>query len=610
MRTKLLTIGFLTVNLLSHNLFAQEKKDEAKIVQSKLNEATVFFRGAELTHNAKTDLTKGENLIKIEGLSPDIDHNSLKISATNGVLISAHEFSVDYLSESKSNPQLKRLNDSVEFYTNKLTKLNTEIKINNELATMLQRGTDKNISGSDKGLGIDELMKTMEYYKSKSGELENIKAKQQKELQQINKSLESFQKQLLQESLKNNKSSGILSLTLSSPLATTCNFTISYYTQSASWVPYYDINIPDTEKPIRFVSKAKIRQTTGLDWEKVKLTLSTSTPSSGKIAPLFTTWFLSPSSPSLKGAYAKISSIPASQISYTYADAKQVSERISADVDVPENDDSQAPIYIVNNNIVSQEDFESLDPSIVKETSFIEGSTAINQYGAGASGGVYLVTLKNSMDDYVSVSDNQMNLAINVDIPFSVPGNGKEQSIDLQTKETTAKYKYYCAPKLDTETYLLAEIADWEKLNLLTGKANITYNGTYVGETQIDASSTQKTLSLTLGSDKRVNVKREKLQDFSSKRFLNNDVKQIFTYKLTVRNNQNKAIKMVLKDQYPISTQKNIEVELLKDSTTPWTVNVEALGVISWEEELKAGETKVYNISYSVKYPKNLELNL
>lgn len=43
---------------------------------------------------------------------------------------------------------------------------------------------------------------------------------------------------------------------------------------------------------------------------------------------------------------------------------------------------------------------------------------------------------------------------------------------------------------------------------------------------------------------------------------------------------------------------------------TPWTVNKEDLGVIAWEEELKAGKTKTYQISYSVKYPKGSNLNL
>jgi uncharacterized protein (TIGR02231 family) len=208
-----------------------------------------------------------------------------------------------------------------------------------------------------------------------------------------------------------------------------------------------------------------------------------------------------------------------------------------------------------------------------------------------------------SMNDYVTQTENQLNLTFNIDLPYSIPGNGKEQAIELKNQEIAATFKYYCAPKLDAETYLLAEIADWEKLNLLSGSANITYDGTYVGETWIDANSTHQNLTLTLGVDRRIAVKREKMKEFSSTGFFGNDVKQEFAYLLTVRNNRNEAARMVLKDQYPISTTKEITVELSKE-TTPPTANMTDLGVVTWEEDFKPGETKEYRFSYSIKYPK------
>ncbi|SHE85497.1 conserved hypothetical protein [Dysgonomonas macrotermitis] len=273
--------------------------------------------------------------------------------------------------------------------------------------------------------------------------------------------------------------------------------------------------------------------------------------------------------------------------------------------------DKQAELlYIVDGNPVDAVYVAALDPSMIKSRQRLTGSDATAIYGSSATGGVEVITLKNSMDDYITMSDNDMNVTYNIDIPYTIQGNGKVQSIDLQTKQVQAEYKYYSAPKLDTETYLLAEIADWEKLNLLSGKANITYDGTYVGESMIDTRSTTQKLALTLGSDKRVTVKRERLKDFSSTKFLDSGTKQVFTYRITVKNNQTKPVKMVLKDQYPISTQKNIEVELITKDTTPWTANKEDIGVISWEEELPAGATKTYEISYSVKYPKGMNLNL
>jgi hypothetical protein len=71
-----------------------------------------------------------------------------------------------------------------------------------------------------------------------------------------------------------------------------CNISISYYTSAVRWIPYYDINVQSIQKPIKITTKAKVAQTSGIDWSNVKLSLSTATPSFGKVAPLFLTWFL------------------------------------------------------------------------------------------------------------------------------------------------------------------------------------------------------------------------------------------------------------------------------------------------------------------------------
>lgn len=589
-------------------------KAETKPVKATIKEATVFFSGAELTHQASATLSKGDNEIIIEGLSPAIDRNSLKIKASNGVLISAFEFSVDYLTESKpNNAAIKRMEDSIAYYNKQLEAINIDIKVNEELSGILKKSTDKNISGSEKGLPIDDLIKTMDYYKNQKTELEKEHTANKKKRDNIEKSIKRLTSQVKQESTKNNKTSGILKLNLSAPYALTSQLTITYYTTAANWYPYYDINIASIDKPIKIAAKAKIRQTTGLDWNRVKLSLSTATPSNGKIAPLFSAWFLED-----RQYYPPVSTFErrktskqadAAQNSYSYGDS-ELSEVVVRGYGTSQK--SNSPLYVIDGQPMSAEEFAALDidNNMIDKMEVLKDASASNIYGSRASNGVVVITLKNSMDDYVSVSDNQLNMEYNIDLPFSVPGNGKEQSLDLNTQEITAQYNYYCAPKLDTETYLLAEISNWETLNLLSGKANITYDGTYVGETYIDAGSTQKQLALTLGSDKRVPVKREKLRDYSSKKTLGNDIKQVLTYKMTVRNNQNKPVRMILKDQYPISTTKKIEVELLtKETTTPTAYN-EEVGVINWEETLQPGETKVYQISYSVKYPKDMKLNL
>lgn len=528
---------------------------DRKAVASVVTEANVFFNGAELTHIARAQLEAGANEITIEGLSPYIDMNSLRIKVSDNVVVAASEFSVDYINTAREQkPMLAELEKKIAGKTAQIEKVDIDRRINENMLTMLREGIAKNVSGSEKGLGTDELKKTLDYYKSKSEELEAERAKLNTARAELQKELDGLRNQYNQESVKGSKTSGILRLNLSSPAVVNAAFSITYFTPQAGWVPYYDINIASTDKPVKIIARSKVFQTTGLDWDKVKLTLSTAQPSSGNVAPLFSAWFLQPAvqHPRATGREGSSMKMAGMAVQNTYSYNEEVME-IAAD----------API--------------------------MEQST---------------------MERYVTASDNDLNVTYQIDMPYSIPGNGKEQRIDLLTTEATAQYKYYATPKLDSRTYLIAEIADWQKLGLLSASANITYDGTYIGETYIDASSTNEKLTLTLGTDARVSVKREKLQDFSSSRTLGGDVQQVFTYRITVKNNQNRTVKLVTKDQYPISTQKNIDVTLRTKETTKWTANVEELGVITWEDELAPGETKVYEISYSVKYPKDMKLNL
>ena len=82
------------------------------------------------------------------------------------------------------------------------------------------------------------------------------------------------------------------------------------------------------------------------------------------------------------------------------------------------------------------------------------------------AGGVVRITLKDELGDYVSVKDNTMNVNFDIDLPYDVPTNGKEQNVVLKEYKVPTGFKYYSVPRLDKDAYLLGEVPDWEKLNL------------------------------------------------------------------------------------------------------------------------------------------------
>jgi len=162
-----------------------------------------------------------------------------------------------------------------------------------------------------------------------------------------------------------------------------------------------------------------------------------------------------------------------------------------------------------------------------------------------------------------------------------------------------ASFTYFAVPKLSEDVYLLADIPDWGKLNLLKGQANIVLNGTYQGVTTIDPSATADTLHLTLGKDSRISLERNTLTDLGSRR------SKKYVYEISVRNNKKTGINLSLLDQIPITTNKDLEV-VLNDAGNA-QVNAEK-GELTWRLSLKAGESTKVRFGYTLRYPKDEEL--
>jgi len=591
--------------------------DEKNIVPAMLKSATVYRAGAELTHTAKAVLKQGNNDLVIEGLSNGLDISSVQIGSEEKLTILSVEFSTDYLKPAVKTASIKRMEDSLEIVNKEVGKIVVILKTDSELMDLLK--ANREIRGTQTGVSVAELMKMMEYYKTKSLETQNEITQYQEKENKLKETIQKISLQINEEEQKNNKTTGKLLLQVVSPVAGNCNLTISYITAKAFWNPSYDIRVENISKPISLLYKAKLVQTTGIDWKQVKLILSTSTPNQNNNAPILKSWFLDYTNPvtrmennlymmnsvqsMLQGKVAGLSEA----VVIGYGTQKKEDENSYIKIRGNNSLKSIEPLYILNGTAITPQQFEKIDPKNIKSMDIIKDANATAIYGARAAGGAFVITLKDELSDYITIKDSELNVNFDIDLPYDVPGNGKEQNVSLKEFPVNTLFKYYAVPKLDKDAYLLGEVADWEQLNLLPGEANIIFEGTYIGKSYIDPNSTQDTLNLTLGKDKRIVVKKEKLKDYSSVKFLGSNKKQVFTYEITVKNNKKEAIQMLLKDQYPLSTNKDIEIKLLESAEA---ANNTELGVLTWKLQLAPGEIKKVRVSYSVKYPKDKYVNL
>lgn len=519
---------------------------------SKVEKATVYLNGAALTHTAKATLKSGSQELIIDGLSPFIDINSLKITA-NGVLISATEFSHDFITSREENARITRIKDSLEQYKQLLQQATDELTVNNHLLKLLTDGTLNNMQQKENTVSIAEINANMDLYKSKASAIQKNIDQSNRKVAALRKTVQRLEAQVNQDETKEKQNTGILRLSISVPKDITTVFTIVYFTENASWTPCYDLNIENMSPEVVLQAKAQVQQTTGFDWDNVQLTLSNATPNRTTVAPVFSSpWFIN---------FARYNSLQKRTNSYA-------------------------------------------SNSISYETAGVTSEDGIMTSVRGNKAPVPL-----QMNDYVEVDQQEVHVNYIIAVPYDIPGNGKSQLIDLKDYKVSAEYKYYCIPKLSDETYLVATLSNYRQHNILPGFVTVTFNNTFVGKTLLRPNSTDSLFTLTLATDPRIAVKREKRSEFCSTKHIGSTTTVTQSYLITVKNNQSKEVKLTVKEQYPLSSDKDIEVKIT-EITPNATYDKADTGVLTWDVNLKAGEVREFTVTYSIKYPKGRNINL
>ena len=201
------------------------------------------------------------------------------------------------------------------------------------------------------------------------------------------------------------------------------------------------------------------------------------------------------------------------------------------------------------------------------------------------------------------VSTVETTLAVNFDIsiPYTINSGGNAEMVDIQNHSLPVNYKYYAVPKYDKDAFLTAIITDWEKYNLLPGTANVYFEGTFVGTTDIAGGEAKDSLLISMGRDKKIIAKRETIEEFKSRKNVGSNIRESFGYKITLRNTKSEAINIIVEDQVPISQDSRIEVEL--EDAKGADFNRES-GKLTWKLTLQPLENKEILIKYNAKYPK------
>lgn len=515
-------------------------------VKAPLKKVTVYPGGAVMEHSVQMNLKKGSQTLILRGLATSVDPSSIQVEIDGYVNLLSQKYLLDYKKQAvKADAVVERkvsgMEKKIAAYNKEINSMQQKMAIERkslELISVTPKTTLENSNQVTALSGYVALYREQAYksnakiteYTEREAVLRDSISILEERIQKINEDLEHKAEN---DSLKHT---ACIELQLNAPLDVFSKINITYFSNRANWNPSYDVLSEGLDKQLKVKYKANINQTTGIDWNNVKVSVSTSQPNRSNAQPMLSAWYLDV----YKG--------------YTRS--------------------SEGFYNSIATNTV---------PTITNE---------IPSFGL------------DSPIDIAVVDYGGLSISFDSDMQYSIPTDNKPYMVMLKTFNVDCEYKYYTVPKLDKDVFLLAEITNFEQFNFLPGEAQIFMDGKFTGKTLIDPFTTAEAINVSLGRDNNILVKRERDKATTKSKFLDNDKVDHYKYSITVKNNRQQDIQLIIKDQYPMTSNDKIKI-IETDHSAGGTIN-DKNGVVTWIEKLNKGKSTTVSIEYKVSRPKDM----
>jgi len=530
---QLLSILFMSLTAVS-----AFSADAEKEIKAAIKSVTVYPDRAQINHEGAIDLTAGRTILKLGGLSPYIDAQSIQVKGFGNFMILSVNHQNNYLQNLEDSPEVNKISSQIEALQVKVEDEKAAIAVLKEKEAFLV--ANRAILAKETTFTIEQFRSVMDLYTNNMDQITMNTLKKNRLIKEYEKQITALQKQIADKTGKQQLPSGEISVTVSSEKPVSGRLTFSYVVTNAGWYPSYDIRVDDISKPVTLFYKANVFQNSGVEWKDVKISFSNATPWVSGNIPMLNPCFIDFYNPPPVHLTGRASGV-------TRSVAPAAMEVATLD------------------NRPEMKEMEAVPVAVEKQT----GETTIT---------------------------------FEVEIPYSIPSDGKIQTIEIQRTTAPAEYKYVTTPKLSPHAWLTGNIADWAQHGLISGEATLYFENTFVGKSYLTVNQLTDTLLVSLGTDNSILIKREKRQDFTSKRVLGSNKTETFSFLITIRNNKTVPVKITVNDQIPVSSNSGIDVESIDLSGGRHNSQT---GEVRWDLELNPQESKQLVLTYSVRYPKD-----
>ena len=335
---------------------------------------------------------------------------------------------------------------------------------------------------------------------------------------------------------------------------------LTYVVGKASWTPLYDMRLTEgnegdeSEEPgVEISYLAQVTQRSGEDWSGVNLTLSTARPALSATLPELSPWYMQ--------VY-----YPPPPVMAAAAPSAGLALRKAA-------------------RFAKEEEAEALeeDDVLFAVPAMPPVEVTVAQAEVGQEGAAVTFTVAQ---------------------PTDVPSDGSPHKTAVATLSLTPELDYLTAPKLVPAAYRRATITNDTEFVLLPGPTNIFYGDEFVGTTQLKHVAPNEEFKVFLGADDRIKVERKLVTRQVDKRLLGDRRRLHYAYQIEVKNLRQRAEKVFVQDQLPVSGHEEIKVR--EEEIVPRPDKKTDLGILEWELTMEPGQETKLTFEFTVEHPRNL----
>jgi len=209
-------------------------------------------------------------------------------------------------------------------------------------------------------------------------------------------------------------------------------------------------------------------------------------------------------------------------------------------------------------------------------------------------------------DSSVAIDDRGQSFALTVPGALSILSHGRPYWVPVSESKGSGRVSLVSTPKLSPHVFRVARFKSPAGHPLMAAPVGLTFNGTFLGQTQLDYTGSGEPIELSLGLEEGLRISRElvKAKDESAG-LLSSDRTMMRRFKILVKSVHDKRLKVEVLDNIPISEVSELKVKLDKKQTTEGFKLDPMTGFVRWELKVKPFEERRLDFVYQLTLPED-----